>query len=139
METLGSVEEWDETRAEEALDRRLAEAKLGIWKPRRPEPQAAEEADGEPDDPEFRTFALEWLAMREQEGLGERTIEDYRWCVEKHLLRYFYSHRLGDITVREVDRLQDPDGRRRASVREQRQQDAHAVEPDSLATRSSTS
>jgi hypothetical protein len=42
--------------------------------------------------------------MREREGLGERTIEDYRWALTHHLLPFFAGHLLSEITVREVDR-----------------------------------
>jgi integrase len=87
------------TEAKEELDKVLAAVLLGIWKPPTPTPvvEIVEE-------PTFHAFASEWMAAREQEGLGDRTIEDYRWALSNHLLPFFKDHRLSEITVREVDR-----------------------------------
>ena len=53
--------------------------------------------------PDFRTFSSEWLGRKEAQGLGARTIEDYRWAVELHLLPDFGHRRLDEITPRLVD------------------------------------
>jgi hypothetical protein len=60
--------------------------------------------EGPRTEPTFHEFASEWLAACEQEGLCERTIEDYRWALTHHLLPFFKTYRLNEITVREVDR-----------------------------------
>ena len=85
--------------AETALRHVLADIDRGMWKPPTP-PPVVEIAE----DPDFHHFASEWIAAREQEGLGVRTIEDYKWALTGHLLPFFKDHRLTEITVREVDR-----------------------------------
>jgi integrase len=97
--TLGTRDEgWTLARAEIELENVLADVRRGIW-------QAPDLAPAEPQaEPSFHEFASEWLAMRTQEGLGERTIEDYTWALTLHLLPFFAGHRLSEITVREVDR-----------------------------------
>jgi len=86
--------------AEMELQNTLADVRRGIWRPRETESVAPEPKA----ELTFHEFASEWLAAREQEGLGERTIEDYRWALTHHLLPFFKDHRLSEITVREVDR-----------------------------------
>lgn len=86
--------------AEQQLRYVLSDVARGIWKAPKPEPIAAEPEE----EPTFNEFASEWLASREQEGLGARTIEDYRWALVNHLIPYFHGHRLSEITIREVDR-----------------------------------
>jgi hypothetical protein len=77
----------------------LVDVRRGDWLPPATEPEV------DPDqDPTFHEFASEWIAAREQEGLGDRTIEDHRWALSYHSLPFFTSHRLSAITVREVDR-----------------------------------
>jgi integrase len=100
-ETLGTAEEgWTRAKAEEELANRLADVRRGIW-----QPPAVTTAVVEPaPEATFHEFASEWLHGREQEGLGARTIEDYRWALELHLLPFFARHRLSEITVQEVDR-----------------------------------
>jgi integrase len=86
--------------AETELANVLADVRRGIWRPPEREPIV----EGPRAEPTFHEFASEWLAAREQEGLGERTIEDYRWALTHHLLPFFKTYRLNEITVREVDR-----------------------------------
>lgn len=98
--TLGSTEEgWDRRRAEVELENVLADVRRGRWQPRRPEP----EFTAPPADPSFHEFASTWLEGKRLEGLGERTLEDYAWALSYHLLPFFKSHRLSEITIREVD------------------------------------
>src|SRR5436189_139404 len=86
--------------AEVELQNVLADVRRGIWQPAE-EPRATEAPR---EVPTFHVFASEWLAMREQEALGDRTIEDYRWSLELHLLPFFAGYRLDQIGVRDVDR-----------------------------------
>src|SRR5438552_828349 len=67
--------------AEKELAHTLADVERGIWKPPTPAPvvEVVEE-------PTFHEFASEWFEARKQEGLGDRTIEDYRWALTNHLL-----------------------------------------------------
>jgi integrase len=96
--TLGRPEEgWTRQRAEAELERTLAQVKLGQWEP-------ASKVEAKPaDDPTFHEFASEWLEARRPE-LAEETYRDYRGFLSNHLLPFFASHRLSEITVREVDR-----------------------------------
>lgn len=96
----GSWEGWTEARAAEELANVLADVRRGIWQP--PQPAATPEEPRE--EPDFHVFASEWLARRKAEGLSERTVEDYEWALSYHLLPFFRSHRLAEITTREVDR-----------------------------------
>jgi integrase len=84
--------------AEAELAGILADVRGGVWHPPTPRPVDREA------DPTFHKFASEWIGAREQEGLSDRTIEDYRWALSYHLLPFFKRHRLSEITVREVDR-----------------------------------
>lgn len=97
--TLGTqAEGWTRRKAEVELRHVLADVERGIWQPHEPEPvEAPTEA------PTFHEFASDWLAARRSE-LRERTVADYRWALELHLLPYFAGHRLSEITVEEVDR-----------------------------------
>ncbi len=85
-------------QAEEALEKVLAEAKLGIWRPAQPEL----ESEGS-TDPTFHQFASEWLEAKRHE-LRPSTEVDYRWQLSNHLLPHFADYRLSQITVAEVDR-----------------------------------
>ncbi len=97
--TLGTdLEGWSREKAEAKLRHTLADVERGIWQPSRPEPvEAPTEA------PTFLMFSSEWLAGRSAE-LRPRTIADYKWALELHLLPYFKDHQLTEITVEEVDR-----------------------------------
>jgi len=97
--TLGTTEEgWNRQKAEAELRHVLADVERGIWKPNEP---VAVEAPAEA--PTFHEFASEWLRDGEP-GWRSKTISDYRWALELHLLPYFARHRLTEITVEEVDR-----------------------------------
>lgn len=82
--------------AERELRHTLADVERGRWQPpRREEPPTQE--------PTFHVFASEWLANRQAEGLAAKTIADFRWSLELHLLPYFASYRLSEITPQLVD------------------------------------
>lgn len=98
--TLGSsVEGWTYEKAEIELANILADVRRGIWRPSAPE--LAPTTTVEPD---FHSFASEWFARRELEGLRPRTLEYLRWSLSDHLLPFFAGHRLSQITAQEVDR-----------------------------------
>lgn len=99
--TLGGADDgWTIARAEVELANVLADVRRGMWRP-----PGAEETPVLPTaEPTFHEFASEWLEAKRHEGLGARTIEDYTWALSHHLLPFFKSHRLAEITVREVDR-----------------------------------
>jgi integrase len=107
--TLGSVEDgWTREKAEQALRHALADVERGIWRPpdREPAPMPAL-----PEDPTFHEFSSRWFA----DNAGSwrpNTRVDYAWQLSNHLLPFFASHRLSQITIAEVDRY------RAAKVRE---------------------
>jgi integrase len=97
--TLGqSKDGWNRERAEAELRYVLADVERGIWQPDEPT-----EAEPEAAEPTFHRFATDWLRGVEP-GLRPRTIRDYRWALELHLLPWFARHRLSEITIEEVDR-----------------------------------
>ncbi len=104
---LGSVAEgWTRQRAEDELEKVLAEVTLGIWRP--PAPAAIAEPAA---DPTFREFSSQWFEAGEG-GWRPKTREDYEWQLSHHLLPFFQHHALSQITIAEVDRY------RTAKVRE---------------------
>jgi integrase len=99
--TLVSTEEgWNRSRAEQELENVLADVRRGIWHP--PEPELPE-SDEPKREPTFHQFASEWYESRRGEWSG-RTPEDYKWALTHHLLPFFSSHRLSEVSVEEVDR-----------------------------------
>ena len=108
FETLGTdAEEWDKTRAEEALKDRLAEVRLGTYVT----PHRGGRPTHSPAEPTFHEFASQWFAMMHPE-LRPSTVEAIKWRLSYVLLPFFASHRLSEITISEVDRY------RAAKVRE---------------------
>jgi integrase len=98
--TLGRSEDgWNRLRAEHELRRILADVERGIWQPEDRLPAPLESGV----EPTFEEFATAWLRDGEP-GWRPRTISDYRWALERHLLPHFAAHRLSEITVEEVDR-----------------------------------
>lgn len=86
--------------AETELADLLADVRRGLWRPPATEP-AVEAATAEPT---FHEFATDWLRQQKAAGIAARTAEDYAWALSYHLLPFFKTHRLSEITVREVDR-----------------------------------
>jgi len=83
-------------QAEVELANILADVRRGIW--RAPEPVQLVGGPPEEPAPTFHEFASEWYAGKAQEGLGERTLEDYKWALSYHLLPYFGEMRVDAIT-----------------------------------------
>jgi integrase len=101
FETLGTdAEGWDHRRAQEALDDRLAEVRLGSYVPPRPGRRDALTPEGA--EPDFHTFASLWFAAKRPE-LAESTADVYLWHLRDHLLPYWQHHRLSEITIAAVD------------------------------------
>ncbi len=96
--TLGTAAEgWTRRKAEDELENVLADVRRGIWKPYE---QAAEPEQ----EPTLHEFASAWFDGLSHEGLAENTLAQYRWELSSHLLPFFASHRLSEITIAEVDR-----------------------------------
>jgi len=105
--SLGSeAEGWTAQRADDELALVLREVQRGTW--RAPAAPVVPEIRR---DPTFHEFASDWFDGRRGE-LRETTVLDYQWQLTSHLLPFFASHRLSEITVQEVDRY------RQAKVRE---------------------
>jgi integrase len=96
---LGTADEgWTQEKAQTELQNILADVRRGIWKPPAPAPAPAIE-----QDPLFHEFASGWFEASKGEW-RENTRLDYEWQLSHHLLPFFRSHRLSQITVAEVDR-----------------------------------
>jgi integrase len=93
-----SWEGYTHRRAETELQNILADIRRGTWQPPRPEP-----APAPAQDPTFHEFASQWFEARRHE-VSQRSVEDYKWALTKHLLPFFKDHRLSQITIAEVDR-----------------------------------
>ncbi len=97
--TLGSKSDgWTRAKAEEELQNVLADVRRNLWRP--PNPRTADKQD----EPTFHEFASEWFEAFKNEGVRESTLQDYEWQLSLHLLPYFASHLLSEITIVEVDR-----------------------------------
>jgi integrase len=101
--TLGlEADGWTRTRAEEELANITADIRRGIWIP--PQTNTPNNA-ADPNPAEaltFGAFADERLAARKRE-LSKRSYEYEEWALRLHLLPYFATWRLGDITIEAVD------------------------------------
>lgn len=97
--TLGTgAEDWTKTKAESELANVMADVRRGIWRP------AETETVAEPQvEPDFHTFASDWFARRELEGLKPRTLEYLRWALSDHLLPHLHKHKLSEITPQAID------------------------------------
>ena len=99
--TLGaSADGWTRPKAEEELRHVLADVERGLWTPVEQRVAAAPEA------PTFHEFASAWMAAKRAE-VREATVLDYTWQLCNHLLPFVHAHRLGQITVAEVDRYRE--------------------------------
>ena len=97
--TLGSNRDgWTRQKAEEELQNVLADVRRELWRPPLPE------TDETIEEPTFHEFASEWFEAFKDEGVRATTLQDYEWQLCHHLLPYFASHRLSEITIAEVDR-----------------------------------
>lgn len=105
--TLGSTADgWSRRKAEAELAITVAQVQRGTWQAPTPAPAVAVVTA-----PTFHEFASAWFEGIAPE-LASKTAERYRWQLTSHLLPYFAAHKLGAITVEDVDRY------RRAKVRE---------------------
>jgi integrase len=99
--TLGRPEEgWTKQKAEVELSNHLALVRMGKWVPPKPSPETAR-ADA---DTTFLEFASDWFESN-RHGWSERTISDYKWALELHVLPFFADLRLSEITIETVDRF----------------------------------
>ena len=97
--TLGSkADGWTRKKAEEELQNVLADVRRGLWRPPRPP------SDETIEEPTFHEFASEWFEAFKDEGVRPMTPQDYEWQLCNHLLPYFASHRLSEITTAQVGR-----------------------------------
>ncbi len=99
--TLGKPEDgWNMARAEAELRHVLADVERGIWRAAEPAPTPVL---SDAPEPGFHEFASRWLKLNSS-GWAERTVADYEWALTQHLLPFFSSHSINQITVEEVDR-----------------------------------
>jgi integrase len=85
--------------AETELRHVLADVERGTW-------QAPRQVEPPPEPvtvPTLHQFAEDWW-LRNENKLRARTRLDYRWRLEKHLLRYFGELRVDAITIDTVER-----------------------------------
>jgi integrase len=102
FQTLGTIEQgWTRARAQTELQNVLADIRRGIWTPPAPRQEPVRNTD---QDPTFHEFASEWFDKRKDQW-REATRLDYEWQLSKHLLPFFKSHRLSQITAQEIDRF----------------------------------
>jgi len=85
--------------AERLLRGILADIERGIWQPDEP----AQAPAPLPGAQTFHEFAELWW-LDHVNDWKPRTVADYRWRLENHLLPFFGQHRLDEITIAEVDR-----------------------------------
>ena len=108
---LGRPEDgWTMQMAERELAVVLRDVDLGIWRPQRPDPAPVTEID-----PTFHEFASDWFATKELE-VEPNTANHYRNDLTNHLLPFFKSHHLSQITVAEVDRYRQSKVREAAQI-----------------------
>src|SRR4051812_86211 len=93
---LGAVSHEDAARRLRGV---LADVERGTGRPDEPAPPPEPVALM----PTFHEFAEQWWIERERE-LRSATRADYRWRLENHLIPFFGRHKLGQITIAEVDR-----------------------------------
>jgi integrase len=82
--------------AERRLRHVLADVERGAWQPAGPVQATAEV-------PTFHGFAETWWALNERQW-APKTVRDYRWKLEEHLLGAFGEQPLTDITIGDVER-----------------------------------
>jgi integrase len=75
----------------------LADVRRGIWQPPQPAVEPLKTMQT------FHEFSRAWIARKESEGLKARTIADYRWALELHLLPEFADLPLDQITKQRID------------------------------------
>jgi integrase len=96
-------------QAETELQNILADIRRGTWQPPQPQPAST---PAQSDDPTFHEFASRWFGSHRHE-VSPRSVEDYKWGLTCHLPPFFKDHRLGQITIAEVDRYKNTKVRER--------------------------
>src|ERR1022692_2901182 len=84
--------------AEQALADTMTDVRRGIWKP-----PTVVETPAEVEVPTFHEYAEQWW-VRNEGRFAAKTITDYRWRIEKHLLPFFRDYPLDAITFDVVER-----------------------------------
>lgn len=98
--TLGTdAEGWTQDKAKAELDYVLAAVQRGDWVP--PEMVAETAA---PIVSTFREFAAEWLAGVKADNKAEKTVENYAWAIDGHLVPFFGDMPLDAIDAARIDR-----------------------------------
>jgi len=92
---------WTEARAELELANVNAQIRAGIWEPPR------RRASGEQPEPTFHEYASLWRRRLVNEGIAENTRKDLLWQLSNHLLPFFGSYSLSEITVRLVEEFKE--------------------------------
>jgi integrase len=91
QETLGPEPAWSEKRARQELRNRLADV--------------ARDGYRAPPTTTFKEFAEAWTRDHlPSRGLKPTTVETYRYALHRHLLPFFGSRRLSDMTPETIDR-----------------------------------
>lgn len=97
--SLGSQDEgWTHAKASVELQNILADVRREIWSAPQAEPAGVVEPD-----PLFHEFASQWFEASRQQWRAN-TVLDYEWQLCRHLLPFFKTHKLSEITIAEVDR-----------------------------------
>lgn len=110
------AEGWNRTKAKEELKNVLAAIQLGVWEP--PKKKEEAEAAATSADETFGEFANRWFEMNKHDW-SERTVKDYRWALELHVLPFFAEYPLTAISIELIDqfraaKLREADRLRRA-------------------------
>jgi integrase len=85
-----------QAEAERELAFVMADVARGTWCPPEPEPEPA-------DTPTFHEFSQTWWTLNERQW-RPKTVRDYRWKLECHLVPAFGKRLIGGITVSDVER-----------------------------------
>lgn len=100
--TLGlQADGWTRAKAEAELANVMADVRRGLWIPAERTATPAELAEPK-TAPGFHAFASDWLASRHGE-VAPRSLEFFEWALVQHLLPYFATWQLPDITIEAVD------------------------------------
>ena len=129
--TLGNEQDgWTRKRAEQELANVMADVRRGAWIPpdRNRRPAGGTSTDAPELEPTFHVFASRWLADRQGE-ISPATHRYDHWALAYHLLPYFATWRLPEITIEAVDDY------RRYKTTQARQRRAAIVHDKPLLTR----
>ena len=103
--TLGNENDgWTRKRAEQELANVMADVRRGTWIPpdRNRTPARGTSNEAPEVEPTFHMFASQWFADRQGEISPATHRYDY-WALAYHLLPYFATWRLSEITIEAVD------------------------------------